>query len=167
MRRASLYDEPITVADHYHLGADDVVLHMLPVHHATGISITFLPFLLSAACIEFRTGSFDPAWTWNRWQQGGLTFFSGVPTMYTRLMWHFETHLNGLPSVELKPYLEGVKRFRGLICGTSALPRPLHQKWTRLMDGKSILTRYGATEFGAVFKVPLNPVDVPDVSQSR
>ena len=27
-----------------------------------------------------------------------------------------------------------------------------------------ILTRYGATEFGAVFKVPLHPRDIPDGS---
>ncbi|KAF3034951.1 hypothetical protein E8E11_003758 [Didymella keratinophila] len=41
------------------LTEDDVMLHVLPVHHATGVGINFFPFLISGSRIEFRSGGFD------------------------------------------------------------------------------------------------------------
>jgi malonyl-CoA/methylmalonyl-CoA synthetase len=86
MRRAYVHDCALVVSDHYDVTASDVILHVLPVHHATGIGITFFPFLISGSLIEFCSGSFDPAWMWERWWQGGLMFFSGVPTIYMRMI---------------------------------------------------------------------------------
>jgi malonyl-CoA/methylmalonyl-CoA synthetase len=59
-------------------------------------------------------------------------------------------------SGQLQEYIVGARQFRGMLCGTSALPRPFQEFWTSIRGGKIILTRYGATEFGAVFKVPLD-----------
>lgn len=140
----------------------DVLLHVLPVHHATGIGINFVPFLNAGACVEFRSGSFDPAWTWERWKKGRkedgltLTFFSGVPTIYMRMMRHYEQTLKRLPEAELKEYVDGARRLRALLCGTSALPGPVERFWTEVLGGRSILTRYGATEFGVGFGVPFD-----------
>ena len=163
-RRAIIHEAARTVSDHYKVTEDDVLLHLLPMHHATGTSISFFPFLIAGACIEFRSGSFDPAWTWERWRQGGLTFFTGVPTIYTRMMRYFEHHISKLPLARQKDYIAGAKQFRGMMCGTSALPRPIQQFWTSIRDGKVILTRYGGTESGAVCKVTLDPGDTPDGS---
>ncbi|KAH8811031.1 hypothetical protein F5884DRAFT_897531 [Xylogone sp. PMI_703] len=163
-RRAFLSDAALAIADMYGITSDDVVLHVLPVHHATGIGITLLPFLLSGGCIEFRSGGFDAAWMWKRWKQGGLTFFSGVPTIYMRMMQYYEENLANLPAAERNLYIAGVRQFKSLLCGTSALPRNLQHKWTTLRDGKAILTRYGATEFGAVFMVSPTLTNVPENS---
>lgn len=165
-RRAFLNDAAMAVADMYGMSSDDVVLHVLPVHHATGIGITLLPFLLVGACIEFRTGGFDAAWMWERWKMGGLTFFSGVPTIYMRMMQYYEENLATLPVPDRNKYIAGARQFRSMLCGTSALPRNLQQKWTVLRGGKSILTRYGATEFGAIFMVPPTLTNVPEVKAS-
>jgi malonyl-CoA/methylmalonyl-CoA synthetase len=162
-RRAAVHDAALAVAHHYGLSADDVVLHALPVHHASGIGLTLLPFLLSGSCVEFQLGGFDAGSLWERWRQGGLTFFSGVPTIYMKMMQYYEDHLKELPPYQRDSYATGAKQFRGLLCGTAALPRPLQQKWTDLRDGRKILTRYGGTETGAIFKVPLHAVDVPEV----
>ena len=169
MRRAFTYDFALAVADHYRLREEDVILHVLPVHHATGIGIMFFPFLISGSCIEFRSGGFDEIWLWQRWREGALdlarriTFFSGVPTIFMRMKRHYQRVLSKLSPTKLAEYVAGARQFRAVICGTSALPRPICEFWTELLQ-RRIVQRYGATEFGAVFKVHLGDSDVPDGS---
>ncbi|KAJ4986238.1 AMP-binding enzyme [Stagonosporopsis vannaccii] len=169
MRRSFVFDCALSVADHYRLAEDDVMLHVLPVHHATGVGINFFPFLVSGSRIEFRSGGFDEIWMWERWKEGAinprrrLTFFSGVPTIYMRMRRHYQRHLAKLPSEDLAKYIAGARQFRACLCGTSALPQPLNEFWTTLMQ-KRIVQRYGATEFGAIFKVRLDDKRVPDGS---
>ena len=79
-------------------------------------------------------------------------------------MRHYEQRISKLPAAERRSYDEGANAFRVMMCGTNALPRPLQEFWTRIRNGKIILTRYGSTEVGAVFKVPLDPTGVPDGS---
>jgi malonyl-CoA/methylmalonyl-CoA synthetase len=150
-RRGFLYDVGTQFSDQHGIREGDLVLHTLPVHHATGITVTLLPFLWSGATIEFRSGGFDTAWTWERIRKADLDFFSGVPTIYMRLMQYFEQKLS--KSTEALEYAAGASRIRAMLCGTSALPRPLQQKWTKMRGGKPILTRYGGTEFGNAFTV--------------
>ncbi|KFZ10996.1 hypothetical protein V502_07820 [Pseudogymnoascus sp. VKM F-4520 (FW-2644)] len=164
MRRAFVHDSAMAVAEHYGITYNDVILHVLPVHHATGIGITFFPFILAGACVEFKSGSFDPGWMWERWRQGGLTFFSGVPTIYMRMMRFYDQHLAKLPEQNRAQYVHRVNEIRAMLCGSSALPKPVQDFWTRIRNGKIILTRYGATEFGAVFKVPVDAKGIPDGS---
>lgn len=169
MRRAFTYDFALAVADHYELREDDVILHVLPVHHATGIGIMFFPFLISGSCIEFRSGSFDEIWLWERWREGAIdptrqiTFFSGVPTIFMRMRRHYQQVLSKLSPTKITEYIAGARQFRAVICGTSALPRPICEFWTELLQ-RRIVQRYGATEFGAVFRVHLDDTDVPDGS---
>lgn len=161
MRRAFIHDAAMAVAEDYDVTNSDVILHVLPMHHATGIGITFFPFILAGACIEFKSGGFDPGWMWERWRQGGLTFFSGVPTMYMRMMRFYYQHLVKLPQRDRAQYVDGVNQLRFMLCGSSALPRPVQHFWTGIRNGKIILTRYGSTELGAAIKVPINPENVP------
>ncbi|KAJ5625716.1 hypothetical protein N7510_002025 [Penicillium lagena] len=147
-------------AAHYRITEKDTVLHVVPVHHATGIGLTFLPFITAGACIEFRSGSFDTAWTWERWRKGGLTFFSGVPTIYMRMLRYYEENIaNQAPEVR-EQYDAGARNIRVMLCGTSALPAPVFEFWRQIRNDP-ILTRYGSTEFGAVIKTPLNHEGTP------
>lgn len=161
MRRAFIYDEAMGVVDHYGITTSDVLLHVLPVHHATGIGIMFFPFLIGGAVIEFKSGSFSPEWLWDRWKRGGTTFFSGVPTLYMRLMRYFEQNLASRSDAQ--QYIDGARALRACICGTSALPKTIADWWTVLL-GRQILLRYGMTETGAVFKVRVGDDKVPDGS---
>lgn len=165
LRRAFFSEDTRATAEHYGVSHRDVILHVLPVHHATGAMINFLPFLMSGACIEFRSGSFDAEWTWNRWVQGGITVFSGVPTIYTRMMRYYDQHLSKLAPQSRQRYREAAANIRVMMCGTSALPRPLQSFWTTVRNGRPILTRYGSTELSAVLKVPEHQQDgMPDGS---
>ena len=147
MRRGFVHDTALAVADHYGFGPDDTMLHLLPVHHATGIGINFFPCLMSSCVIEFKSGSFSPEWTWERWRRGGITVFSGVPTIYMRMMRYFEQTLSSRSKVD--EYLQGARNIKACLCGTSALPKPIADFWTGIL-GKRIVLRFGATEFGAV-----------------
>jgi hypothetical protein len=54
---------------------------------------------------------------------------------------------------------------RFMMSGTSALPKPLRNKWYDLTGEKRILERYGASEFSTGILTPLRNSDlVPDVS---
>ena len=163
-RRGFFYDVAAMFADQFEMREGDTVLHVLPVHHATGVTLTLLPFLLAGATVEFRSGGFDVAWTWERIKQRDLDFFSGVPTIYMRLMHFYEKKLKTLPASKRTQYDQGARRIRAMLCGTSALPRPLQDKWTKLRGGSPILTRYGATEFGNAYSTSPWMKDVPDGS---
>ena len=163
-RLGFLVDVAVGFSDHYDVVQGDTVLHVLPVHHVTGITATLLPFLWRGGCIEFRSGGFDPEWTWERFRRRGLSHFSGVPTIYMRLMQYYQQRLVKLPTETQSEYVRGATEVKAMMCGTSALPRPLQQKWTRLRGGKPVLTRFGGTEFGNVFSVSPWLRDVPDVS---
>lgn len=173
LRRGYIHGASRNVVDLFRLTPRDTLLHLLPVHHVTGLAINVLPFLLAGSCIEFKSGSFDPSWTWKRWRDGctgtapPLTIFSGVPTIYQRMMRHFESRIATLSTSEQDPYVKGANQFRIMVCGTSALPRPVSSFWEEMRHGKRILTRYGSTEIGAALRVRPEDGDVPDGSVGR
>jgi malonyl-CoA/methylmalonyl-CoA synthetase len=133
------------------------------------VGINFFPSLVSGSRIEFRSGGFDEKQMWERWKQGAtdprkrLTIFSGVPTIYMRMRRYYQNKLRKLPADEIAKYVAGARQFRACLCGTSALPQPLNDFWKSIMQ-KPILQRYGATEFGAIFKMRLGDNDVPEGS---
>jgi acyl-CoA synthetase (AMP-forming)/AMP-acid ligase II len=156
-RRSYTHETALAIGDGYDVDHNDVLLHLLPVHHTTGLGTSFFPFLCAGACIEFRgAGSFDAAWVWNRWLQGGLTVLSAVPTIFMRLKWHFEREISKLPVNQQLPYVAAAQQFRAFMCGSSALQDNVQEFWTQMRQGTPILTRYGATEFPGCLKVPAN-----------
>ncbi|KAL2404372.1 CoA ligase [Exophiala dermatitidis] len=165
LRRAAMTEGSMSFAQQIGLQESDVLLHLLPVHHATGIWVSFFPFLQTGACIEFRSGSFSPEWTWNRWRQGGLTFFTGVPTIYMRMMRYYQEHISKLSAAESEAYRAAAAAFKVCLCGSSALPRPIADFWHGLMNGRRIIQRYGSTEMGVIFNMSVDPTeDIPDGS---
>ncbi|KAF2127140.1 acetyl-CoA synthetase-like protein [Dothidotthia symphoricarpi CBS 119687] len=139
IRRAFVFNCVLSVTDHYRITEDDVLLHVLPVHHVTGAGINVFSFLIFGSHIEPRSSGFEEAWKWKRWKEGAvsphrwLTFFSGVPTIHILMRRHYQRVLYKLPPEELAKYIAG----------------------------KGIVQRYGATEFSAVFMVSLDDKKVP------
>ena len=152
MRRSYTCESATAIGDGYDIVSTDVILHVLPVHHTTGLGTSFFAFLNYGACIEFQTSSFDPAWIWNRWRKGGITVFSAVPTIFLRLQWYFEQNIASLPPAEKGAYIIGANQLRALFCGSSALQAPVQTFWTNLRK-RPILARYGASELPGCIKV--------------
>lgn len=161
MRRGFTHDTALAVADGYAITPRDTFLHVLPVHHATGIGVNFFPCLYAGALLEFKSGSFSPEWLWERWRRGGVTLFSGVPTIYMRMMRYYEQVL--ADKQDVAEYVRGAREIKACLCGTSALPKPIADFWASIL-GKKIMLRYGATEIGAVYKVRIGDERVPDGS---
>lgn len=156
LRRAYIHETALNVINGYDVDHTDVVLHTLPVHHATGLGTTFFTFLVAGACIEFRThGGFDSGWVWERLSKGGITMFSGVPTMYLRLMWHYQKSIADLPIRQRDKFVNGVKNLKCMLSGSSALPQPVQDFFTQLRDnGKpGIFVRYGSSEIPGCIRV--------------
>lgn len=163
LRRLYTHESAATVADSFDISPSDTVLHVLPVHHATGIGTSFFPFMNAGACVLFRSGSFDPSWVWEKLCAGEVTVFSGVPTMYMRLTWYYQQRIACLPSHERRRYDDGVRNLRALLCGSSALQQRVQDFWTDLRGGRPIFVRYGSSEVPSVIRVParLEPATVP------
>jgi malonyl-CoA/methylmalonyl-CoA synthetase len=163
LRRSYTHYTAEAIGEGYDIGHEDVLLHVLPVHHTTGLGTSFFPWMVAGGCIEFRSGSFSPEWIWNRWLQGGITVFSGVPTIFMRLKWYFEQHIASLPPDQNERYIAAANQLRVLKCGSSALQKDVQVFWTKLRNGRPILTRYGATEFPGCIKVPsgIDPTTLP------
>jgi malonyl-CoA/methylmalonyl-CoA synthetase len=83
------------------------------------------------------------------------------------MMRHYEQKIAKLPQEARAEYLKGANQFRAMMCGSSALPQPMQGFWTRLRGGRMILTRYGATEFGAVFKIEAGDRSTPKGSVGK
>ena len=98
---------------------------------------------------------------------GGHGLLFRGPNHHMRLMQHYAVHITKLPRQTLEEYIVGIQKVKALICGSSALPRPLQQKWTELRRGRGILTGYGGSEFGCVFMVKPDEEGVPFASVGR
>ncbi|KAL6140873.1 hypothetical protein ACLB2K_059165 [Fragaria x ananassa] len=140
-----------TLADAWEYSSADQFLHCLPLHHVHGLFNALLAPLYAGSTVEFMP-KFSVRGIWQRWREAypkngikaddGITVFTGVPTMYTRLIQAHEAM-----DAELKAASAyAAKQLRLMMCGSSALPVPVMQRWETI-TGHRLLERYGMTEF--------------------
>jgi malonyl-CoA/methylmalonyl-CoA synthetase len=125
-----------------------VVLQTLPTHHATGLMLNTVPTVIGGGCVEFTDPKFDAGALWDRIRLGGITSLSAVPTVFVRLLQHWDKVIQTLPLAEREAYRKALCDVEHYHCGSAALPVPAAHKWSQLCDGRHILERYGGTEFG-------------------
>lgn len=91
-----------------------------------------------------------------------ITFFTVVPTVYTRLL---TTHGTLPPNVAVAGR-EAISpaQMRVSISGSAALPTPVKRAWKELSHGNVLLERYGMTEVGMALSCGLAYVDRVDGS---
>jgi len=58
-RRGFLTETAQSLVDAYELKPNDVMLHTLPVHHATGIGVNLMPWLMCGGCVGMLQYSKD------------------------------------------------------------------------------------------------------------
>ncbi|KAL2199108.1 hypothetical protein P885DRAFT_31807 [Corynascus similis CBS 632.67] len=157
----------------------DHLLHVLPLHHIHGtINAIFTP-LFSGSTIEFLF-PFNADAVWRRFaapfltpdqthnsdsphhHHRKITFFTAVPTIYSRLL----TAHKALP-----PDLQSATRtavspanLRLAISGSAALPTPIKRAWADLSGGNVLLERFGMTEVGMALSCGLDVADRVDGS---
>jgi malonyl-CoA/methylmalonyl-CoA synthetase len=128
---------------------EDVILHVLPLHHVHGIVNVLTCALWSGArCILPRR--FDVEEVWQAFLDRDLTVFMAVPTIYSRLIQHWEKadeHRQATLSA-------ACGKFRLMVSGSAALPVPVLNRW-QAISGHILLERYGMTEMGMALSNPL------------
>lgn len=137
----------------------DQFLHSLPLHHVHGLFNALLAPLYAGATVEFMP-KFSVRGIWQRWRESypvngnrageAITAFTGVPTMYTRLIQGYEAMDTELQAASAS----AAKQLRLMMCGSSALPLPVMQQWETI-TGHRLLERYGMTEFVMAISNPL------------
>ncbi|KAL0906527.1 hypothetical protein M5K25_025028 [Dendrobium thyrsiflorum] len=140
----------------------DQVLHCLPLHHVHGLFNGLLAPLYAGAVVEFMP-KFSVRGVWQRWRESypdngskvddAITLFTGVPTIYTRLLQGYETMDLDLRAASAS----AARQLRLMMCGSSALPYPIMKQWEEI-TGHRLLERYGMTEFVMAISNPLHGI---------
>ncbi|KAH6832447.1 AMP-dependent synthetase and ligase family protein [Perilla frutescens var. hirtella] len=148
------------LADAWGYTSDDQFLHCLPLHHIHILCFLSIMLLFLTTTVEFMP-KFSVRGIWQRWRESypkdqtktkdAITVFTGVPTMYTRLIQGYES---------MDPELQNAcataaSQLRLMMCGSSALPLPVMQQWESI-TGHLLLERYGMTEFVMALSNPLH-----------
>ena len=127
----------------------DRILHVLPLHHIHGIVNVLTCALWSGAQCQMLP-KFDAQKVWQIFEQGDLTLFMAVPTMYVKLI----TVREQADSQRQRKMSAGCQKMRLMVSGSAALPVSVLQKW-QTISGHFLLERYGMTEIGMALSNPL------------
>ncbi|XP_023000346.1 malonate--CoA ligase [Cucurbita maxima] len=156
----SITSQVQTLSKAWEYTSADQLLHCLPLHHVHGLFNGFLAPIYAGSTVEFMP-KFSVSGIWKRWRESypsngsknddAITIFTGVPTMYARLLQGYEA---------MEPDLQvdsasAARQLRLMMCGSSALPTPIMKQW-KAVTGHQLLERYGMTEFVMAISNPLN-----------
>ncbi|KAB1260405.1 Acyl-CoA synthetase family member 3; mitochondrial, partial [Camelus dromedarius] len=140
---------------------DDVILHVLPLHHVHGVVNKLLcPLWVGATCVMLP--EFSAQLVWEKFlssQSPRVNVFMAVPTIYSKLMDYHDRHF-GQPHV--RDFVRAVceEKIRLMVSGSAALPLPVLEKW-KGATGHTLLERYGMTEIGMALSNPLATARLP------
>ena len=153
---STLVAQALSLIQAWKYTAHDRVLNVLPLHHIHGTVNALLTPLITGSTIEFLY-PFNAEFVWERLAAPymisdgekpaeNITFFTAVPTIYSRLLQCF-SNLSEETQVAAKKAISP-KNLRLNISGSAALPVPTKLAWTELSGGNALLERYGMTEVG-------------------
>ncbi|KAM6353218.1 malonate--CoA ligase ACSF3, mitochondrial isoform 3-T3 [Alca torda] len=140
---------------------EDVILHVLPLHHVHGVINKLLcPLWVGATCIMLP--EFSAQMVWKKLlssEAPRISVFMAVPTIYAKLMEYYDKHFSQ-PQVQdfVRAFCQ--ENIRLMVSGSAALPVPVLEKW-KSITGHTLLERYGMTEIGMALSNPLHGVRVP------
>lgn len=128
--------------------SSDYILCVLPLHHVHGIINVVCCSMAAGATCEF-VNSFSAPAIFSMFREGKMNVFMAVPTIYYKLITHWESLLPD----EQSSIFTALQKFRLMVCGSAALPISVMQKWETI-SGHLLLERYGMTEIGMAISNP-------------
>jgi malonyl-CoA/methylmalonyl-CoA synthetase len=147
LTRRNLASNAAALVATWRFGAQDVLLHALPLFHVHGL-FTAINTVLASASGMLLLEKFEGAAAVQHFTE--VTVFMGVPTHYTRLL--HESSLDRSSTAHMRLF----------VSGSAPLPVATHQEFLR-RTGHTILERYGMTE---TLMNTSNPYDGPRVPGS-
>ena len=130
--------------------ASDRTLCILPLHHIHGIINVIGCSLSVGAVCEFMP-KFNAVEVFSRLLSGELTVFMAVPTIYFKLISHWDT----LSVADQHVIFDMLRKFRLMVSGSAALPVSVMEKW-HIISGHWLLERYGMTEIAMAISNPFH-----------
>ncbi|NWI20942.1 ACSF3 synthetase, partial [Crypturellus soui] len=149
------------LVDKWEWKKEDVILHVLPLHHVHGVINKLLcPLWVGATCIMLP--EFSAQMVWQKFlssDEPRVNVFMAVPTIYAKLIEYYDKHFSR-PQVQdfVRAFCQD--NIRLMVSGSAALPVPVLEKWKDI-TGHTLLERYGMTEIGMALSNPLHGVRVP------
>lgn len=128
--------------------SEDYTICLLPLHHVHGIINVVSCALWIGATVEF-IHPFDALQVFETFITGIVTVFMAVPTIYFKLISHFESESDQSKSA----ITASLKQYRLMVSGSAALPVSVMEKWKQI-SGHYLLERYGMTEIGMAISNP-------------
>jgi malonyl-CoA/methylmalonyl-CoA synthetase len=147
---ANLAAQQELLAEAWAWTADDVLLHVLPLHHLHGLGIALLTAIGAGAGAHFQP--FDARTAWEAMPRS--TVFMGVPTIHMKLL----AALDEADAATRARWIAGARSLRLITSGSAALPVTLGERW-RAITGAYPLERFGMTEIGVGATNPLVPAE--------
>ena len=126
----------------------DHTVGILPLHHVHGIINVLSCALWSGASINFLH-PFDAERLFELFEEGEVTVFMAVPTIYFKLISSFES----FPKERQNQISKILAKFRLMVSGSAALPVTVMEQWHQI-SGHYLLERYGMTEIGMAISNP-------------
>ncbi len=149
---ANIHAQVSTLVQAWEYTENDHLLCILPLHHVHGIINVVSCTLRAGGTVEFLPNFSAQAvfdWFLTIAQQKRVGVFMAVPTIYFKLIAHFET----LPGTQQQALTAAMKTFRLMVSGSAALPVSVMEKWETI-SGHRLLERYGMTEIGMAISNP-------------
>ncbi|CAF3031137.1 unnamed protein product, partial [Rotaria sp. Silwood2] len=142
---------------------DDVILHVLPLHHIHGlINALLTPHFIGAKVIMIPR--FDASKVWEYLIRPApkqqVTVFTGVPTIYAKLIQEYDAKYGSCSQTREIIRQQCSQKLRLMMCGSAALPESIYRRWYQI-SGYNLLERYGMTECGMALSNPLYGERIP------
>ncbi|CAG8932825.1 unnamed protein product [Penicillium salamii] len=142
----------------------DIFLVYRNVVSAAGV-LPLVRYILTGVQLEMLNQKWDPAIMWERLRKGDLTMFVAPPTLWLKLMRHYESFIMPLSEEERASYVQGLSVLRVAVnIGASAGPE-LKRFWWELRGGRALQNSYGSTELGC--SVIRSSIDEPPENFDR
>lgn len=145
---ANIEAQVSTLVQAWKWDSSDYTLGILPLHHVHGIINVLSCALWVGATVDFHH-PFVAEHIYERLEEGKITVFMAVPTIYYKLIASFDSF-----SQEKKKTISSkLQKLRLMVSGSAALPVSTMFKWKEI-SGHSLLERYGMTEIGMAISNP-------------
>ncbi len=142
----ALLHQATTLAAAWRFRRDDVLLHVLPLHHVHGIGVALAVALVAGAAVRFLP-RFDAVATLDA--LGSATVLMAVPTQHKKLVDAFDA----ASDEQRARWASAARKLRLVTSGSAALPASLGER-VRTLFGQYPVERYGMTEIGIVLSNP-------------
>lgn len=123
----------------WEISKEDEFLISLPLNHIHGLVTGMLNGLMAGSSLRMHS-HFDAGALWNELRNPRTTFFTAVPTIYSRLLSHFRANNERMK----------LDHLRLMISGSSPLSELLLGAWIENIREAGIVERYGMTETGMI-----------------